>query len=74
MPHSCHAYTALNSARACLLPPIFHCRARGMRAPFGEGSAEFMRQQLAEWIDWSLNKWAACWGGQGVCECRAAAA
>lgn len=32
------------------------CRARGMRAPFGEGSAEFMRQQLAEWIDWSLNK------------------
>ncbi len=32
------------------------CRARGMRAPFGEGAAEFMRQQLAEWIDWSLNK------------------
>ena len=27
-----------------------------MRAPFGEGAAEFMRQQLAEWIDWSLNK------------------
>lgn len=32
------------------------CRARGMRAPFGEGAAEFMRRQLAEWIDWSLNK------------------
>ena len=35
------------------------CRARGMRAPFGEGAAEFMRQQLGEWIDWSLNKCAA---------------
>ncbi|KAL4423518.1 hypothetical protein ABPG77_003651 [Micractinium sp. CCAP 211/92] len=32
------------------------CRARGMRAPFGEGAADFMRRQLAEWIDWSLNK------------------
>ncbi|PRW58330.1 LETM1 and EF-hand domain-containing mitochondrial [Chlorella sorokiniana] len=32
------------------------CRARGMRAPFGEGSSDFMRQQLTEWIDWSLNK------------------
>lgn len=31
-------------------------RARGMRAPFGEGSSDFMRQQLTEWIDWSLNK------------------
>lgn len=35
------------------------CRARGMRAPFGEGAAEFMRCQLAEWIDWSLNKCVA---------------
>lgn len=34
------------------------CRARGMRAPFGEGAADFMRRQLAEWIDWSLNKCA----------------
>ena len=32
------------------------CRARGMRAPFGEGSAAFMRGQLAEWLDWSLNR------------------
>eukprot|EP00887_Chlorella_sp_A99_P005186 scaffold1.g5186.t1 len=32
------------------------CRARGMRAPFGEGAAAFMREQLAEWLDWSLNR------------------
>jgi len=32
------------------------CRARGMRAPFGEGAAQFMREQLAEWLDWSLNR------------------
>lgn len=32
------------------------CRARGMRAPFGEGSAPFMRKQLGEWLDWSLNR------------------
>lgn len=32
------------------------CRARGMRAPFGEGSAVFMKDQLAEWLDWSLNR------------------
>ena len=32
------------------------CRARGMRAPFGEGATKFMKQQLEEWIDWSLNK------------------
>lgn len=32
------------------------CRARGMRAPFGEGAAVFMREQLAEWLDWSLNR------------------
>ncbi|KAL4859684.1 Mitochondrial proton/calcium exchanger protein [Chlorella vulgaris] len=32
------------------------CRARGMRAPFGGGAGDFMRQQLEEWIDWSLNK------------------
>ena len=46
------------SIRPCTLPActLQACRARGMRAPFGEGAAEFMRQQLAEWIDWSLNK------------------
>ena len=38
------------------------CRARGMRAPFGDGAAEYMRQQLAEWLDWSLNR---CGGGPG---------
>ena len=32
------------------------CRARGMRAPFGEGSSTFMKDQLAEWLDWSLNR------------------
>ena len=32
------------------------CRARGMRAPFGEGSAAFMKEQLEEWLDWSLNR------------------
>jgi LETM1 and EF-hand domain-containing protein 1 len=35
------------------------CRARGMRAPFGEGAAAFMRKQLAEWLDLSLNRRAA---------------
>ncbi|KAK9846594.1 hypothetical protein WJX81_007347 [Elliptochloris bilobata] len=32
------------------------CRSRGMRAPFGEGAAAFMRRQLAEWLDLSLNR------------------
>jgi LETM1 and EF-hand domain-containing protein 1 len=32
------------------------CRARGMRTPFGEGAEKFMRQQLEEWLDWSLNR------------------
>ena len=32
------------------------CRARGMRAPFGEGAAVFMRKQLKEWLDLSLNR------------------
>ncbi|KAK2079853.1 hypothetical protein QBZ16_002248 [Prototheca wickerhamii] len=32
------------------------CRARGMRAPFGEGAAAFMRAQLGEWLDWSLHR------------------
>lgn len=32
------------------------CRARGMRAPFGEGAAPFMRRQLKEWLDLSLNR------------------
>lgn len=51
---ACPAGAALASRPGpqCLLP----CRARGMRAPFGEGAADFMRRQLAEWIDWSLNK------------------
>lgn len=48
---------------ACSACPLR--RARGMRAPFGEGSAEFMRRQLAEWIDWSLNKCAR--GGGELC-------
>lgn len=47
------------------------CRARGMRAPYGEGSAAFMRQQLTEWLDWSLDRcaWGLCflcgWVGGG---------
>ncbi len=32
------------------------CRARGMRAPFGEGAVAFMKEQLEEWLDWSLNR------------------
>ena len=32
------------------------CRARGMRAPFGEGAVTFMRKQLKEWLDLSLNR------------------
>ena len=32
------------------------CRARGMRAPFGEGAMAFMRKQLKEWLDLSLNR------------------
>ena len=32
------------------------CRARGMRAPFGEGAVAFMRKQLKEWLDLSLNR------------------
>ncbi len=32
------------------------CRARGMRAPFGEGAVTFMRKQLNEWLDLSLNR------------------
>jgi LETM1 and EF-hand domain-containing protein 1, mitochondrial len=32
------------------------CRARGMRTPFGEGAEKFMRQQLEEWLDWSLHR------------------
>ena len=35
------------------------CRARGMRAPYGEGAAAFMRRQMAEWLDLSLNRRAA---------------
>lgn len=32
------------------------CRARGMRAPFGSESITFMRRQLKEWLDLSLNQ------------------
>lgn len=32
------------------------CRARGMRAPFGEGAPTFMRRQLQEWLDLSLHR------------------
>ena len=35
------------------------CRARGMRAPFGEGAVAFMRKQLKEWLDLSLNRCAS---------------
>ena len=34
------------------------CRVRGMRAPFGEGATMFMRKQLKEWLDLSLNRQA----------------
>lgn len=32
------------------------CRARGMRAPFGERSGAFMKDQMREWLDLSLNR------------------
>ncbi|KAG2489280.1 hypothetical protein HYH03_012300 [Edaphochlamys debaryana] len=32
------------------------CRARGMRAPFGEGAVAFMRRQLQDWLDLSLHR------------------
>lgn len=32
------------------------CRARGMRAPYGDGADPWMRAQLADWLDWSLNR------------------
>ena len=32
------------------------CRARGMRAPFGEGARAAMVGQLEEWLDLSLNR------------------
>ncbi len=40
------------------------CRTRGMRAPFGEGALAFMRKQLKEWLDLSLNRCASLfmWG------------
>lgn len=31
-------------------------RARGMRAPYGEGAVAFMRRQMTEWLDLSLNR------------------
>jgi hypothetical protein len=60
---------ALNAPPCSCLPPR-RCRARGMRAPFGEGAAEFMRQQLAEWIDWSLNKSVRLCPAQQPAACR----
>lgn len=32
------------------------CRARGMRAPFGEGAVAYMRRQLHDWLDLSLHR------------------
>jgi len=32
------------------------CRARGMRAPFGEGALPLMRRQLQDWLDLSLHR------------------
>ncbi|GIL66070.1 hypothetical protein Vafri_19678 [Volvox africanus] len=32
------------------------CRARGMRAPFGEGAVAFMRRQMHDWLDLSLHR------------------
>ena len=32
------------------------CRSRGMRTPYGEGAVLFMRKQLQEWLDLSLNR------------------
>ena len=31
------------------------CRARGMRAPFGDGARAFNERQLTDWLDLSLN-------------------
>lgn len=33
------------------------CRSRGMRTPYGEGAVAFMRKQLQEWLDLSLNRY-----------------
>ena len=30
-----------------------------MRTPYGEGAVAFMRRQMAEWLDLSLNRCAA---------------
>lgn len=32
------------------------CRARGMRAPYGEGAVRFMQRQLRDWLDLSLHR------------------
>lgn len=32
------------------------CRARGIRAPYGQYAVPFMRGQLGEWLDLSLNR------------------
>ena len=35
------------------------CRSRGMRTPYGEGAVTFMRKQLQEWLDLSLNRYCS---------------
>ena len=62
---------AARSPSCCptLPPSCAPPRARGMRAPYGEGSAAFMREQLAEWLDWSLNRRGVGGEGRGGC-CR----
>lgn len=32
------------------------CRARGMRAPYGEGAQKFMERQMRDWLDLSLHR------------------
>lgn len=46
------------------------CRSRGMRTPYGEGALAFMRKQLQEWLDLSLNR--CCdhvWSSLSVAKC-----
>ena len=45
-----------------------------MRAPFGEGAAVFMRKQLKEWLDLSLNRQDAglLWPGNWPMHCMSA--
>lgn len=34
------------------------CRARGIRAPYGEYAIPFMRRQLDQWLELSLDRWS----------------